>query len=125
MKSVNPNAKITEPVPGDEKLPPEDQTVAEYTQLTQEEQEFMGNIDLTGTRITMALHLGLAGLKNFNGPDGKPVTLTRDKDKRPIVGDKLPWLSEQLVLIPRNVQDRMAVRILRGVGLTEAEAKNS
>lgn len=125
MKCVNPEARDKMVAPGDEKLPAAEQTVFHMTQLTQEEQVFLTDIQGTGSRIEFALHLGLASVDNFIGPDGKVVKLERDRTKREIVGDKKPWLQEQLVLIPFGIQDKVAGRILRGVGLTETEAKNS
>ena len=125
MKAVNPEALERMVAPGDEKLPPEEQTTLVLSQLSADEDAYIADIRGSGSRIMAALHLGLAGLENFNGPDGKPVKLVRDETAMPIVGDKKPWLQEQLTLIPFKVRDRAAARILSGVGLSEGEAKNS
>lgn len=125
MKSVNPSS-IGEIIPEcDKDLNPEDQTVFLFTQLTHEEQALLKDLSgAPGTQIDVACHLGLCGSKNFFTPNGDPVEWKRDPAKRPLTGNKRPWL-KTLDYIPLSVRDELATKIIKGVELSEKEAKNS
>jgi hypothetical protein len=125
MQSINPSA-IGEIIPEcDKDLKPEDQTVFLFTQLTHEEQALLKDLSgAPGTQIDVACHLGLCGSKNFFTPSGDPVEWKRDPSKRPLIGNKRPWL-KTLDFIPLNVRDELATKILKGVELSEQEVKNS
>jgi len=124
MKAVNPNATEDLIAPGDEGLPPEEQSILELTQPTVEEEAYLLDITGNGSRLVAALHLGLGGVRNFKDLDGKPVVLKRDPNKAPILGDKRPWITDQLALIPFQARAAPAKKIINGVGVTKAEAKN-
>lgn len=126
MKSVNPKITVDYIPECDRELPKEEQTIFELTQLTAEEQAFLQDLSgATGTQISVALNLGLAGARNFYDSNGDPVVFKRDGEKRVIIGKKRPWLDSVLTLIPPVVRDELAAQIGKGVGISEAVAKNS
>jgi len=125
MKAVNPDAKVDFIAPGDEGLRPEEQSILELTQLSADEDAYLADCEGSGERLMASLHLGLAGIRNFKGPDGTPVVLKRDTTKATLVGEKRPWVTDQITLIPFKVRSAAAGKIIRGVGLEKAEAKNS
>lgn len=125
MKSVNPEATLDYVPDCDRALDPKDQTVFELTNLTEEEQAFLKDLaGAPGSQINYALHLGLAGAKNFSTANGQEIEWKRDNSKKAIIGRKKPWLNV-LSYIPHTVRDELAARIFRGVDLEEDERKNS
>lgn len=120
----------------DRDLPKKDQTAIVITDLSLEEHalltDSLGQVRQNGdfavnlgSQGLLAWDLGVSGIENFVGDNGKPISLDRDLAKRYIGSTgKRPWKRDSLGMIPRDVISEVSSLVINGGDLTEDERKN-
>lgn len=135
MKALTPGSTFDYIDEIDKDLPVDEQTVFICKYLTTAQRQILddaigyqtdeGLVLTLGTSNLLAIHLGLAEIRNFHDAQGNPVELKRDKKAaKRLPGVGRPWDLEVIDLIPKDVLDRVAKAIKNGGELDEDEAKN-
>jgi len=75
-----------------------------------------------GTEYFRALSVGVVRFENLT-KGGEPFEIKRDPTKGRLPGGKSPW-SDDLMLIPRQMRDEIALEVVKYVFLSEETLKN-